>query len=187
MKNPAGPPERVDTQQSLHGKWWDEVYTRDPITGESVLRERTPVKSNIICLSISELMAGLFANDARFFGGILFHAFGAGQAAWDTSPANPSAAQTSLVDELYRKTPTNIDFLDESGNPTSSITKTLRIKTVLDYGETEINDKYIREQGLFGGDAVSAKDSGHIIDAINHVKIWKDSTIRLIRYIELGF
>jgi len=74
---------------------------------------------------------------------------------------------------------------DVSTTPTNAI----EVRTTWDYGHPDdaVNYKYIREQGLYGGDAEDVTDSGYLIDRITHERIFKDSTIKLIRFIQLIF
>lgn len=94
-----------------------------------------------------------------------------------------------IVDAPY---PTSIDntsyyrFITEvSATPTNAI----EVRTTWDYGNPTdvINYKYIREQGLYGGTADAVADSGFLVDRITHERIWKDPTIKIIRFIQLIF
>jgi hypothetical protein len=67
------------------------------------------------------------------------------------------------------------------------VTPTLLVKTTYDYDDAGANGHFMREQGLFGGTATGAKDFGPLIDVIHHPAIWKDETIRLVRFIQLMF
>ncbi|RMD87200.1 MAG: hypothetical protein D6813_13915 [Calditrichaeota bacterium] len=72
---------------------------------------------------------------------------------------------------------------------TSSESNAIEVKTIFPFGgaSSVFNNIYIREQGLFGGDTTDNVSSGKMIDKIHHAKIWKDSTIELVRYIRLQF
>lgn len=71
----------------------------------------------------------------------------------------------------------------------ASPTNVVEVRTTWDYGSPSdpFNFKYIREQGLFGGNATGIADSGYMLDRITHTKIPKDPTIRLVRLIDLVF
>ena len=72
---------------------------------------------------------------------------------------------------------------------TTERTNVIEIRTSWDYGHPsdEFNFTYIREQGLFGGVATEDKDTGYMLDRITHERIWKDPTIRIVRFIDLVF
>ena len=178
--------EQISLKQ-IEGIFWDEVYTQDK-NGKDILITRTEKKKNKILIGMAKVIAGLLANEATFLGGILYSAQGAGDVGWDAGgPPAPVWTQIKLVDELFRKVPDSIAYVDVDGNPVGYISNYLLVKTILEYAETALNDKYIREQGLFGGDATITKDSGYLLDTLRHLKIWKDASIKIIRYIQLGF
>lgn len=66
-------------------------------------------------------------------------------------------------------------------------TNAIEVRTTWDYGTpTDIfNFKYIREQGLFGGDATTTPSSGLLLDRINHERIWKSPTQKVVRMIDI--
>ncbi len=69
--------------------------------------------------------------------------------------------------------------------PVGERSNIVQAQTIFDFTDGPAGGVQIREQGLFGGDATSIKDSGLMINAINHPKIFKDATIRIIRRIAL--
>ncbi|MCC6310983.1 MAG: hypothetical protein IT345_08720 [Trueperaceae bacterium] len=179
--------ERYDAARAVRGRFRDEIYRRG-LDGQEVLVAATPLRENLIVGTLPVLLAGLMANEHTFAGGILFHAIGEGLAEWDTGAVGkPDFAQTRLVAEHHRKAPDSITYLDDAGQPVDPVTPTLLVKTTFDYDDAGANGRFIREQGLFGGTATEAKDSGLMVDAINHPAIWKDETIRLVRFIQLMF
>lgn len=178
--------EQYDTRRAVKGRFRDEVYRRDA-AGREVLVETTEYRENLIVATLPVLLAGLMANESTFAGGILYHAIGEGLAGWDRALEKPSFDQVRLVNEFFRKVPDSITFLDDQGKPVDHVTSTLLVKTTFDYEDAGANGRFIREQGLFGGTATGAKDSGLMVDAINHPAIWKDETIRLVRFIQLIF
>ena len=93
------------------------------------------------------------------------------------------------VDSPY---PADIDatsIYDFSPIVTTERTNIIEIRTTWDYGlpTAPYNFKYIREQGLFGGVADESSGSGYMIDRVTHDRIWKDPTIRLVRFLDLCF
>ncbi len=179
--------ERYDAAGAVQGRFRDEIYRRLP-DGREVLVEATTLRDNLIVGTLPVLLAGLMANEHTFAGGILYHAIGEGLAEWDTGAIDkPDFGQTRLVTEHYRKAPDSITYLDDDGQPVDRVTPTLLVKTTFDYDDAGANGRFIREQGLFGGTATPEKDSGLMVDAINHPAIWKDETIRLVRFIQLIF
>jgi hypothetical protein len=169
----------------LKGRWWAEV---EDDQGNVTRTPTTSYIPNLIVSNAKILMAALFKNDPAFPGGILYHAVGEGDSAWDTAGTpGPSFAQTTLVSEEFRKTPTQIVYIDGVGDPTATPTNIIRVKTVFEQTDLIPTGVDLREHGLFGGDATAAADSGLMIDAINMSSIWKDNTVTLTLYIELEF
>ena len=172
----------------LRGEWRDQVITKDPETGEERLIEDTGWKSNQIVTNVQPLLAGLMSNEVSFTGGILFHAQGRGNPSWDVTLPTPSFSETSLRDEFFRKEPDSITFIDEtSDEPAGSgvYTRVIRVKTIIDFNEA--NGEIIREQGLYGGTATAATDSGLLANLIFHEARFKNDTIKIIRFIQLTF
>lgn len=264
-------PENKDTHdltQNMRGIWRDEFYKRGE-DGKDVLVKRTKPKHNIITQPFTTLVAMLLANDPSLTGGILYHAIGEGDAAWDTGGIpDPEWSDTKLLTELDRKVPDGISYIKygdgtpQSGTVTTIVdprrvvgseivgrfepddffngmeveviagtnlgeirtvadytqttgeivvtvpfpaaidatslyefipevsvaaTNVIEIRTTWDYGNPSdiFNFKYIREQGLFGGNATATADSGFLLDRITHDRIAKDPTIKLIRFIDI--
>lgn len=258
-------------KKSIVGIWRDEIYHKDE-KGNDVLAEASGPKCNMITLPMTQLLSALLANDPSMTGGILYHAVGAGDAAWDSIPTPPpSKFDTKLLAETSRLVPEGMTYLKfgvgtalsgttttivdpDRSDPTycsvgrfeqdgyfngmtvlitagtnagesrtvieytqatgeivvdtpfvnpidatseyefvaiSSATPTsvLEVRTTWDYGlpADPINFTYIREQGLFGGNATAAADSGYMIDRITNSRIWKDPTIKLVRFIDMIF
>lgn len=193
MSNPK-PPKDVPEERVPR----PDGYTRDVVIkkmpdGTEKVIEDTGWKHNKIVKGITLLMAGLFANEASYSGqGILFHAQGEGDPAWDALNPVPEAdwLDTTLEAEYFRKAPDSIVYLDDSNNPVGYITGRILVTTTLDFGEANGpmgTGIYIREHGLFGGDATATLNSGKMIDAIRHKARWKDVTVKLIRYIRFVF
>lgn len=182
------PVERYDAVSVVKGIWRDEVYRIDPKTGQEVLVEGSNWTPNKIVGTISKLLAGLMKNDVSFIGGILFHAQGRGLASFDVSLPVPPFSATQLVDEYFRKAPDSIVYLDGLGVPTATPTGSILIKTTLGFLEANgVSGEFIREQGLFGGTATAALNSGLMVNLIFHKARFKDAGVKIIRFINLIF
>lgn len=62
----------------------------------------------------------------------------------------------------------------------------IEFRTTLDYTDLT-SGVYLREQGLFGGTAAISVNSGYMLDCIHHAKIWKDGSVKIVRFITLSF
>jgi hypothetical protein len=111
-------------------------------------------RKNVICNGSSFLIGQLLASNTGEVAGVWGLAVGAGGAAsdgWSSSQQpDPLATQTGMLSELKRKPLTQVQFLDTNGNPTSTITTTVRFLTVLN-ATTDAIVTPIREMGLIGG------------------------------------
>jgi len=242
----------------IYGRIREDIFKRLP-DGREVLLERRPWRRNKIVDSAGQLLAGLLANYVGFTGGILYHAIGQGNAGWGVSPPDPGDGDTTLYDEVFRKQPATIvfvqevegqadsgtydtivdaarteaddywngmmitvtagtnaglsrlikDFQNSSGTITVDepfpapidssseyeidepvtvppFTDKIEVKTVFSFGDGP--DGFdMREQGLFGGTATATLDSGIMINALRHPPMYKDHTIKIVRYIQLDF
>ncbi len=168
----------------IHGKWWIITETRD---GKKVKSE---VRSNLILIGSTHLLAALLKNDVTFPNGIQYFAVGSGLTLWDTDgvPA-PTYTDEALQAEIIggRKVPDQVVYLDGEGDPSATPTGTILISTVLDYTDLPPTGVYIREFGLFGGNATLAKDTGLMIDKIHWSRIWKDENLKYTFFIQLEF
>lgn len=182
------PKENFNPSEEIHGFWKDVIERKRPDGTDEVVEE-TDWKSNLIVVGMGVVLAGLLKGDPDFAGGIIRHAVGRGNPAWDIpGPPAPSYGATSLVDEYFRKAPTAISYLDPGGAPVVGPTRSILVQTVLDYGEANGGGgEYIREQGLFGGLATDTLGSGTMINLIYHVAKFKNSGIKITRYINLQF
>lgn len=131
---------------------------------------------------------GAYAND--YFNGFLITITGGtndGETRLVKDFRQLGATQEIEVDEAFTS-PVDATTEFEIDEPVAppTITDKIEIKTVFSFGDgTDGMD--IREQGLFGGDATSAVDSGVMINALRHPPIYKDSTVKIVRYIQLDF
>lgn len=180
------PAEKYDRSR-LHGRWRDEVFERGP-DGADRLIEKADWRDNLIVTGMSKLLAGLMANEPTFLGGILWHAQGRGQSSWDMSLPAPAFPSTQLVDEFFRKAPDSLSYLDPVGAPSPTLTNSVLIRTTLDYGEANgLAGEFIREQGLYGGTATGAVNSGLLANLIYHKARFKNSGVKIIRYVNFQF
>jgi len=177
--------ETVQAIRKTRGIWQDTVIRRNPETGAEEVVEDTGWNSNKIVVGATLLIAGLLKNDPTFNGGILFSAQGSGDATFDTNLPTPSFNETTLRNEYFRKPPDSIAYLKDDGSAADpgQVTNRLLIETVLDFDEA--NGQFIREQGLVGGTATTALNSGLLFNLIFHKARYKDSSVKIIRRIQL--
>ena len=168
------------------GRYRDEVYRKDPETGDITLIQKTDWSPNTIVQNFGVLVAALLLGD-YLTEGIQFHAVGTGLAAWDITLPTAVSSQNTLVTEAIRKVPDEIVFLDvyDADLPAGQRSNKIEIRTTFDFTDGPAGGLNIREQGLFGGDATSTADSGLMLNAINNIAIFKDELIRVIRFIAL--
>lgn len=177
--------DRFDSAKVLKGKYRDEVYKL--VDGKEVLVEKTEFKSNLIVVGMPKLLAGLMANEPSFLGGIRYSAQGKGNGAW-TSPPAPTFNSVALMNEYFRKVPDSITYLDSFGAPSAPVTNSILIRTTLDFAEAnDTGSVNIREQGLYGGTATGTLNSGLLANLIFHAPRFKDSSVKLVRFIQLIF
>lgn len=189
--DPGPARERVDSVRKARGLWRDTVIRRDPETGAEEVVEDTGWQSNRITVGMTRLLAGLLKNEPTFNGGILFHAMGRGSPTFDVALPNPSFDEETLRDEYFRKAPDSMVFVEADGSAADpgEYTGSLLITTTLDFGEANgaSDGEIIREQGLYGGPATSAADSGLLANLIFHKPRYKNSTVKIVRKIQLIF
>ena len=146
---------------------------------------------NLVVASQKILSAALFKGDPTLIDGIQYMAWGEGDPNWDSlGTPDPDYTDSTLVNEIAgsRKLPTQIVYLDDLGNISGTPTHILQVTAHLGTGDLDPAGIYIREYGLFGGNATLTKDSGLMIDVIRpSSRIWKDSSISLDFEIRLEF
>lgn len=181
----AGDTETIKFLQKARGQWRDTVIRRNPETGAEEVVEDTGWNANKIVVGATLLIAGLLKNDVTFNGGILFSAQGRGDPIFDTNLPTPQFDETTLRDEYFRKAPDSIAYLKPDGSAADpgEVTSRLLIETTLDFDEA--NGQFIREQGLVGGTATAALDSGLLFNLIFHKARFKDASVKIIRRIQL--
>ncbi len=118
--------------------------------------------------------------------GTIYHAFGTGDPVWDGQVVPPAGGESTLENEIYRRIPDGVTYLNGSGYATDSVTNKIRVITTLEDPESSVDENYIREQGLFGGAATEQKDSGTLLTLHRHAGQWKNAGWRLRKTIELN-
>lgn len=116
-----------------------------------------------------------------------FMGIGSGLAGWDTTPPTQDYDQAILTSEYYRMTipQGDIVFIDPStGSPSGSPTSKLEITVNMGYSDA---NGTMREFGLFGGTAISALDSGEMVNWIVHDRIDKTSGFEIQRKVRIEF
>lgn len=119
-------------------------------------------RKNVICNTSSFLFARLMSNSAEPVAGVWGLALGAGGSApaWSASvQPDPTATQTTMVSEIKRKQLQQVQYLDSNGNPTTTLTTSISLLTVLN-STTDGISLAIREMGLIGGGTTTVADGG---------------------------
>ena len=142
---------------------------------------------NLIVNDCSVLIALLMRQEVGYVG-LQYWAVGAGSNTWPNDPPPaPSASDSQLVDETYRKaidTVNDIVYLDDSN--VVSLTPTHKIQITVIFEEAEANGE-LREFGIFGGNASATLNSGVMINHKIHPLIYKTTALRLERILRLTF
>ena len=133
-------------------------------------------KKNTICNSGLIGLCRILHGDTGFSGGIsnIWYAVGSGNASWDTDLQPASSSDTKLVNELTpslgaRKNPSIFQFWNTA--PTNTPTYTLFLETTI--GATELIGSPLREFGVFIGNGTQDKDSGYLLNHVQHELISK--------------
>lgn len=169
----------ADSDEKKH---WQVTDVITHVDGSVEVREYV----NTVVDNCSKLIASLMKGQAGHVG-ISYWAVGSGAGSWDNNnPPAPSVTDTKLTSEVFRKavSPSNITFLDDSNQPTATVTNKLQVKLV--FNENEANGE-LREFGLYGGNATSIKDSGIMINRKTHGLLYKTSGMTLERTINITF
>lgn len=175
--------DHVEIVPFFRGEWWDEYWTVAP-DGSLRCDHVTPVRRNTKMNASATLFAALAANDPGQ-SGILKHAQGRGDVGWGGTPPAVNPADTTLFDEIDRKTPDSIVYLDLFDVVVAGPTNIIRVRTT--YGLADLAGEDLREQALFGGTATATIDSGIIINVIRHAPLFKSGAVQLVRNVKLTF
>lgn len=152
----------------LYSKKLVKTYLKDIITnldtGEVEVREG----HNLIVIGFSKLIAALLKNEAGYVG-LQYWAVGEGEgSSWDDLTLEELEAKsieslTQLYGEIARVA-VSMEFLDGDNNPTALVTDKIRIQAT--FG-TSVSG-YLREFGIFGGNATSTLGTGLMMDHVAH-------------------
>lgn len=170
--------EKKLTGGSVTGEYIDTIIYSDGT--KEVLEGR-----NLIVNDIGKLIACLFSRKSGY-SGLTHWAIGSGLDSWDTSSVDPKVTDSRLTTEIFRKAiqPTDIKFLDSSGEPTETVTNVIAITVT--FSTSEANGKW-REFGIFGGNASASLNSGLMINHKIHKILTKDDSMTVERQIRFTF
>jgi hypothetical protein len=175
----------------MHGEILSYEILRD---GSKKLVEKG---NNLVVNSAFIVMAMAMKRDPAF-GGFLYWALGDGGASvvtntWNSGVAAgttaPVKTNTQLLREIYRKSidPSNITFVDGVGQPSGVPTNRLQIRVTFAESEPGGPSVFLREWGIFGGNATGAAGSGFLINHRYHETYEKTDSIGLERVLRFTF
>lgn len=172
-----------ETPETMHhgitGHFKDIIHYAD---GRTEVREG----QNIIVKNIGKLIASLFKIQSGYTG-LQYWAVGSGSESWDNvNPTPATENDTQLVNEIGRKaiSPSNITYLDEGNQPTSTVTNKIRVTVT--FGTGDCNGTW-REFAIFGGNATGTRNSGLAINHKNHSIMVKTAEMTVERQIIFTF
>ncbi len=178
----------------LQGQFWHHVYERGPGGVGRVLVHEEPKHHNDIVYTEKELVLGLLKVEAGWQG-IKYHTFGAGDPNWDTLgvPAVNPATDILLVNELAtgvsRVAPDIINYLTAAGGsvlPDWVGATCIKVTTTLPF-VSPMNGSTYREQGLFGGNATTTRNTGRMLDNFRHERRVKSLSNEIVYFVELFY
>lgn len=145
-------------------------YYKDAITNPlCAIAASNGWKKNKIVNDCSKLLAALMKNQPDF-DGVMYLAVGQGLLEWDNNRPEATKETSQLVDEIarFQINEDNISFVGGGAEPTYEIEVTVDIA-----GSDLVSQGYqfLREFGLFGGNATTTADSGYMIDYVIHPRI----------------
>jgi hypothetical protein len=150
--------------------------------------------NNLVVSSAYKLLAGLLKGHwttPKLFWAIGDGGAGAVTATWDaqviagTNP--PTSGQTALLREVFRKeiVAGDIAFLTSGGAVSATPTNILQIKVTFEETEPNVPSTFLREWGIFGGDASAAANSGLMLNRKVHVTYEKTNAVKIERVLKL--
>lgn len=174
-----------------------ETYAIHPDGTRELIERGNNLVVNSAYIAIAMAMAY-----GRGHGGFMYWALGTGDgsdtSSWDAGVGDGSiaaeATDTALANEVYRKhldissPDVSIDFIDTQNNV--SATPTNRLQISVTFNETEpYSDQsaFLREWGIFGGDASGTLGSGYLINRKTHVTYEKTQFSKLERVLRFTF
>lgn len=166
----------IEKNIEMSGYWKDTFVYPDH-------REETEYRKNKIVNAGREMLAGLLLGD----GGMKpIKLMVQGTGSWSGDP-NPS--QRNLINEVDRRQPDEMFYLDADNNKVRGPTNKIKIKTVYEKSDPLNSEDPITEEGLFGGLRVdeNERNSGMLFNVFNHEPIDKDSSFKLIREVLIQF
>lgn len=130
-------------------------------------------------------------------GGFMYWALGDGNTSdtstWDAGVDDgsivPQTTDTQLAREIYRKAiqASDIQYIDSLGNVSASPTNRLQITVTFNENEPGAGTYYLREWGIFGGDATGTAGSGYLINRKVHRTYEKTNLSKLERVLRFTF
>ena len=171
--------ERLNVVPLMKGIIKDKIIYED---GRIEVREW---EHNTIVNDVAKLLTCLLKGQSGYKG-ISYWAIGSGLASWDTTTPAPTVNDTGCTTEIFRKAipVANIKFISDTGEVTSSPTKTIQIDLVFDKGE---GTGTWREFSIFGGNATTSPNSGLAINHRTHGRIEKTATMVVERSMRFVF
>jgi len=146
-------------------------------------------RANRIVEGCNELLAALMKREPGF-SGILYWAVGEGKPVWDNLMPSPGAGDRQLSAEVARKAlpVADIVYLDENNQVVGEPTPRLQITAAFTREELGgEGPRFLREFGLFGGNATNVANSGWMIDYVIHPRIQVAVGMTLMRSLHLAF
>lgn len=170
--------EKDNTMFSVKGELIDEIRYKDGRI--EIIKDH-----NLVVNSIILLITALLKGESSYYG-LSYWAVGQGLASWDSSLPNPSPSDSKLTNEVGRVQilSTDIKYIDGSNNYSETPTNIIEISHT--FGTEDCNGTW-REFGIFGGNATSTKDSGIMIDKINHKILTKTDLMEVKRTLRITF
>ena len=165
--------EKDNTMFSVKGELIDEIRYAD---GKIEIRK----DHNLVVNSIINLITALLKGESSY-SRLSYWAVGQGDKNKTTIFKN-----IKLTNEIGRVQilPSDIKYLDSSNNYSENPTNILEISHL--FGTGDCNGTW-REFGIFGGNATSTKDSGIMIDKINHKILTKTDLMEVKRTLKITF
>lgn len=166
--------EQLSLKDCIIGEFIDTI-TRFDADDNIVEVFETPLRSNIITVPVSILMAGLLKG--TYVGNNCFWAVGTGSQA-------SSPFITNLVAEYSRKQ-VAISFVDNTNNVT--VTPTGKLVMNVSWAKGELGVVTLTEFGIFSGTNANLANGGLMMDYVPHAPLSLDSTISISRKIYFTF
>lgn len=173
----------------IKGYWKDtyiypSIYRLKPKIVEGVWQKNTICTSGLKCITM------MLRNETGLGFGInnIWYAVGNGLVDWDTTPVSASNSDIKLVSEALpstqaRKNPSVLSYYS-GGYSTETPSNELYMEVIL--SPTDLVGQYLREFGIFIGNATQETDSGYMLNHVTHRAIHK-GTFSLRRQLRIVF